>query len=91
MLLRPSNAIANGSRYERKQHSTPTMMVVVAEHPLARYGICVCVKDGVLPDRPAAYVIMIAGANEISAGSVGLVYLAAIVPCLFLKLSVPYW
>jgi hypothetical protein len=36
-------------------------------------------------------VIALAAANEISAGAVGLVYLAAIVPCLFLKLSVPYW
>lgn len=42
-------------------------------------------------ESSAAYVIALAGANEISAGAVGLVYLAAIVPCLFLKLSVPYW
>ena len=39
----------------------------------------------------AAYVVMIAGANQISAGSIGLVYLAAILPSLAVKLSAPYW
>lgn len=34
---------------------------------------------------------MIAGANQISAGSIGLVYLAAILPSLAVKLSAPYW
>ena len=34
---------------------------------------------------------MLAGADEISAGSVGLVYLAAILPSLGVKLSAPYW
>lgn len=38
-----------------------------------------------------AYVVMIAGANQISAGSIGLVYLAAILPALGVKLSAPYW
>ncbi len=39
----------------------------------------------------SAYVIMIAGAEEISAASVGLVYFCAIVPALLVKLSAPYW
>ena len=39
----------------------------------------------------AGYVIMIAGANEISSGSVGLVYFCAIFPALLVKLSAPYW
>lgn len=37
------------------------------------------------------YVIMIAGAQEISAGGVGLVYFFDIFPALFVKLSGPYW
>lgn len=39
----------------------------------------------------AAYVIMIAGANEISSGAVGLTYLCAIIPSLLVKLTGPYW
>jgi hypothetical protein len=39
----------------------------------------------------AAYVIMIAGANDISDGSVGLVYFCAIFPTLLVKLTGPYW
>lgn len=39
----------------------------------------------------AGYVIMIAGANEISSGSVGLVYFCAIFPALLVKLTAPYW
>jgi hypothetical protein len=39
----------------------------------------------------AAYVIMIAGANEIAASAVGLVYFCAIFPTLLVKLSAPYW
>ena len=34
---------------------------------------------------------MLAGADEISSGSVGLVYLAAILPALTIKLTAPYW
>ncbi|KAE9021513.1 hypothetical protein PR003_g12940 [Phytophthora rubi] len=37
------------------------------------------------------YVIMIAGAQEIAAGGVGLVYLFDIFPALLVKLSGPYW
>ncbi|CAH0488167.1 unnamed protein product [Peronospora farinosa] len=37
------------------------------------------------------YVIMIAGAQEISAGGVGLVYFFDIFPALIVKLSGPYW
>ncbi|KAG2766375.1 hypothetical protein PC129_g14846 [Phytophthora cactorum] len=37
------------------------------------------------------YVIMIAGAQEIAAGGVGLVYFFDIFPALFVKLSGPYW
>ena len=37
------------------------------------------------------YVIMIAGANEISSGAVGLVYFCAVFPSLLVKLSAPYW
>ncbi|CAL5228292.1 g11397 [Coccomyxa viridis] len=39
----------------------------------------------------AGYVIMIAGANEISQSSVGLVYFCAIFPTLLVKLTGPYW
>ena len=39
----------------------------------------------------SSYVIMNAGATEISKGGVGLVYLANIVPCFFINLSAPYW
>ncbi|KAK9806280.1 hypothetical protein WJX72_008416 [[Myrmecia] bisecta] len=39
----------------------------------------------------AAYVIMIAGANEISSGAVGLVYFCAIFPTFVVKLTGPYW
>ncbi|PRW51162.1 Batten s disease Cln3 isoform A [Chlorella sorokiniana] len=39
----------------------------------------------------SAYVIMLAGANQISAAAVGLVYLAAVGPSLLCKASVPYW
>lgn len=39
----------------------------------------------------SAYVIMIAGANDISDGSVGLVYFCAIFPTLLVKLTCPYW
>ena len=39
----------------------------------------------------SAYVIMLAGANDISSGSVGVVYLCAILPALCLKLSAPHW
>lgn len=38
-----------------------------------------------------AYVIMLAGANSISAAAVGLVYLAAVGPSLLCKASAPYW
>lgn len=37
------------------------------------------------------YVIMIAGAQEIAAGGVGLVYLFDIFPALLVKLTGPYW
>lgn len=37
------------------------------------------------------YVVMIAGAQEIAAGGVGLVYLFDIFPALLVKLSGPYW
>ena len=37
------------------------------------------------------YVILLACANEISAGGVGEVYLAAIAPALVCKLTAPYW
>ena len=37
------------------------------------------------------YVIMIAGANEISQSSVGFVYFCAIFPTLLVKLTGPYW
>ncbi|KAF6259405.1 hypothetical protein COO60DRAFT_1626075 [Scenedesmus sp. NREL 46B-D3] len=39
----------------------------------------------------SAYVIMIAGANEIAASAVGLVYLFAIGPTIVVKLTAPYW
>eukprot|EP00775_Hariotina_reticulata_P008201 gene8201-8392_t len=39
----------------------------------------------------AAYVIMIAGANEIAASAVGLVYFCAIFPTILVKLTAPYW
>jgi hypothetical protein len=39
----------------------------------------------------AAYVIMIAGANEIAASAVGLVYFCAIGPTILVKLTAPYW
>lgn len=38
-----------------------------------------------------AYVIMLASAQEISSGAVGLVYLCAILPTLLVKFSGPYW
>lgn len=38
-----------------------------------------------LHSAPPAYVIMIAGANEISAAAVGLVYLCAVAPALICK------
>ena len=34
---------------------------------------------------------MIAGANDISSGAVGLVYFCAVFPALLVKLSAPYW
>ncbi|GAB5037452.1 protein btn1 [Nannochloropsis oceanica] len=37
------------------------------------------------------YVIMLAGAKEISAGGVGLVFLADIAPTFLVKLTAPYW
>jgi battenin len=37
------------------------------------------------------YVVMLAGANSISAGAVGAVYAAAVLPGAFLKLSAPFW
>lgn len=39
----------------------------------------------------AVYVIMIAGANDISSGAVGLVYFCAVFPALLVKLTAPYW
>jgi len=39
----------------------------------------------------AAYVIMIAGANEIASSAVGLVYFCAIGPTILVKLTAPYW
>jgi len=39
----------------------------------------------------ATYVIMLAGAKEISEGGIGLVYLANIVPTFFIKITGPYW
>ncbi|KAL4429218.1 hypothetical protein ABPG77_010197 [Micractinium sp. CCAP 211/92] len=39
----------------------------------------------------AAYVIMLAGANEVSAAAVGLVYLCAVGPSMLCKASAPYW
>ena len=42
-------------------------------------------------DTYAVYVIMIAGANEISSGAVGLVYFCAVLPSLLVKVSAPYW
>ncbi len=44
---------------------------------------------GLLNNSP--YVIMLAGANEITASAVGAVYLAAILPTLTVKLTAPYW
>ena len=41
--------------------------------------------------RCAAYVIMLAGANEISSGAVGLTYLCAVLPSLLVKATGPYW
>lgn len=38
-----------------------------------------------------SYVIMIAGADNISSGGVGLVYVFDILPTLFIKLTLPYW
>ena len=43
------------------------------------------------PGGLAAYVVMLSGATEISAGAVGLVYLCAILPSLTVKLTGPYW
>ncbi|EWM22857.1 cln3like protein [Nannochloropsis gaditana] len=37
------------------------------------------------------YVIMLAGAKEINAGGVGLVFLADVAPTFLVKLSAPYW
>ncbi|RHY51636.1 hypothetical protein DYB34_008454 [Aphanomyces astaci] len=37
------------------------------------------------------YVIMIAGAKDIAAGGVGLVYVAEVLPTLLVQLSGPYW
>ena len=39
----------------------------------------------------ACYVIMIAGAPSVSSGSVGLVFLCAVVPGILAKASAPYW
>ena len=39
----------------------------------------------------SCYVIMIAGANAISSGAVGLVYLCAVLPGILMKASAPYW
>ena len=39
----------------------------------------------------SSYVIMIAGAITISQGGVGIVYLCAILPGIFLKATAPYW
>lgn len=39
----------------------------------------------------SSYVIMIAGAVDISASAVGLVYLCAVLPGLILKVTAPYW
>lgn len=38
-----------------------------------------------------SYVILLAGAAEISAGGVGLVFLADIAPTFLVKLTAPYW
>lgn len=38
-----------------------------------------------------SYVILLAGAAEISAGGVGLVFLADIAPTFIVKLTAPYW
>lgn len=38
-----------------------------------------------------AYVIMIAGAHEIAASAIGLVYFCAIGPTILVKLFAPYW
>eukprot|EP00887_Chlorella_sp_A99_P001095 scaffold14.g1095.t1 len=38
-----------------------------------------------------AYVVMLAGATEISSGAAGLTFLAAVVPSLLTKASLPYW
>eukprot|EP00039_Didymoeca_costata_P028204 m.20328 g.20328 ORF g.20328 m.20328 type:complete len:488 (+) comp6807_c0_seq1:136-1599(+) len=39
----------------------------------------------------SAYVIMNAGASEISSGAVGLVYLCNVAPSLLTKITLPYW
>lgn len=39
----------------------------------------------------SGYVIMLACANEISNGGVGMVYLAAVLPALVIKATAPYW
>lgn len=44
---------------------------------------------GLLNNLP--YVILLAGATEISAGGVGLVFLADIAPTFVVKLTAPYW
>jgi battenin len=38
-----------------------------------------------------SYVIMIAGANDISSGGVALVYIANVLPSMIMKLTLPYW
>ena len=59
-------------------HQSPRRDAVVQSH-------------GAHSPTPAGYVIMLAGANSISAAAVGLVYLAAVGPAILVKASGPYW
>ncbi|PSC75581.1 battenin [Micractinium conductrix] len=61
----------------------------MAEQPERRKTMAAWWLLGLLNN--AAYVIMLAGANEVSAAAVGLVYLCAVAPAMLCKASAPYW
>jgi hypothetical protein len=83
-MLRTNARLAPG-------HTSPLVLFLHPHGPLFTLE-CACDPYPALAScASTAYVIMIAGANEIAASAVGLVYFCAIGPTIIVKLTAPYW
>jgi hypothetical protein len=72
-----------------KRHSIPAVKALPYRPREARRNLVAFWMLGLLNN--SSYVVMLASAKHIEAGGVGLVYLAAVLPGLLLKLSAAFW